>query len=58
MPTLDELKVKLLEEEIWKKDNDLSKDTDKEMALLSNKKTVQEKKQQKEPLQKQKPEKA
>lgn len=58
MPTLDELKVKLLEEEIRKTDNDLSKDTDKEMALLSNKKTFQEKKQQKESLQKQKPEKA
>nr|XP_012146324.1 PREDICTED: uncharacterized protein LOC105663239 isoform X2 [Megachile rotundata] len=56
MPTLDELKVKLLEEEIRKADNDLLKDVDKETALLSNKRTFQEKKPQKQPFQKHRPE--
>ncbi|KOC63381.1 Copia protein [Habropoda laboriosa] len=50
--TLDELKVKLLEEEIRKADINIIRDCDGETALLTNKKIVKDNKPQREVFQK------
>ncbi|KAK2578385.1 hypothetical protein KPH14_011872 [Odynerus spinipes] len=55
MPTLEELKVKLWEEEIRKADDDPARGTGKETALLSNKKNFQERRPQGESTSNQRP---